>query len=307
MKTLIHNTMLLSLLTLILSTQAMSGTFEGLTPGESCRGEVYGALGQPIRQADKGLTCYFNAKPFKGKMVKVSFDISGMIRTIVLEPDTPYSKEQYENWLDLGQPSRQKEKDGNRYNYYNKKGMALVQDGLGPEALVTYFWHYRTDYSALKKVWTELEDRFHESRETNDCAGMKTAYLTGQKKFPKIAWFYVDEISWRIACTPKSKLNPHQLVRLAQKGVDLNPVDESYKFLGYAHVSMTKDPEKALAAFSHINPADDPSIHVYMGGCQQELGNTAKAKKHYQSYLNALPNGKQAAIAKRALKQLSYL
>ena len=292
------------ILLLVLAAPAFSGSFEGLTPGESCRGEVYSTLGHPIRHTNRSLTCYFDPKPFKGKTVKVSFDTSGMVRTILLEPEISYSRLQYESWLGLSQPDRQKEKGENRYNYYDEKGIALVQNLIEPEARVTYFWHYRANYSALKKQWNELEDRFHAARENDDCIAMKTAYLNGQQNFPKIAWFYVDEITWRVACTSKSKLNPNHLVGLAQKGVDLNPVAESYKFLGYAHVSMTKNPAKALAAFKHINPEDDPAIHVYMGGCQQELGNRAKAKEHYQAYLKALPSGKQAAIAKRALKQL---
>ena len=286
------------------ATPAWAGTFEGLTPGDACRGDVYATLGQPVRTGNNGLTCWFDAAPYKGKTIKTQFYTSGILKTLLLEPDTPYSKANYEKWLDLGTPDKQTEKKGKRFNYYDEKGVALVQNGLDDAAPVTYFWHYRMGISRHNKRWNQLEDRFHEAMAQDDCDGMREALRTGQKEYPKIAWFYVDEITWLLQCDSRGKQKTDRIIGLAEKGVRLNPVDESYKFLGYAHVSITKDPAKALAAFNHINQDSNPDVHVYMGGAHQKLGHKAKARKHYKAYLKALPDGKLAGTAKKGLRQL---
>lgn len=289
---------------LLSAPAVLADGFDGLEPGRSCRGEVYRKLGEPISVATGGKICYFDPAPYKGKTVRAVFFDSGILREIVLEPGASYSREQYEKWLGLGTPSGHRERDGIRTTLYDGQGVKLIHESLSPDSLVASYVHYSADGWEMEKQRAALEDRFHAAVEKGDCAEMRSAFTSGQKRFPNVAWFYADEISWTVKCDPDFRQKTNHLVSLSVKSAELNPTDDAYRFLAFVHVSITKDPAKALAAFNHLDLNEHPDIHAYLGGCYMELGNKAEARKHFQVYLKQFPNGELAATSRAALKKL---
>jgi len=255
---------------ILLISPVWADTFEGLVPGESCRGEVYQTLGNPLKKSQDAGTCWFDPVPFQGKNIKAEFFKSGLLKFLTLEPDKSYGLGQYEAWLGLGKPDKENVKDGRRYHSYDSKGITLVQGGLKEDALVTHFRHYRVGNSKLREQWKAIENEFHTAKKNKNCSGMEQAWRKGRQRFPKISFFISNQVYWLMTCVGYPGTDDSEVLSLSKKAIELNPADTEYINLGWIYYSLYKDWTKALSAFSKVNLKERPEIHYFLGDCLEK-------------------------------------
>lgn len=299
-------TVFLTLLLLpAMALAAFAGSFEGLTPGESTRGDVYRTLGQPTKIEDNGLQCWFDAAPFQGKSLTVTFHPSGIMERLQVEPAQAHSKNEYAAWLGLKKkPSRVLVENGFRYSLYDGQGAALAQKPPADDAPVVFFVYYWIAQDGEKERLLALYNQFKDAHARKDCDAMRTAWQAGQKEFPMVAQFYLDQIREAATCRKLAPPDSEALLLAADTAVFLNPDDESYRMQGHIYSSVADNPAKALDAFSQVDLARNPDINVFLGACHQKLGHAQKARSHFEAYLATYPNGEYADMAKAGLKQL---
>lgn len=283
---------------------AFAGTFESLTPGQSTRGDVYRTLGQPTKTEDSGLQCWFDAAPFQGKSIMVTFHPSGIMERLQLEPAQAYSSNDYASWFGLKKPSRVFVENGFRYSLYEAQGVALAQKPPGAAAPVVFFVHYWTAQNGEKDRLLALYSQFKDAHARKDCAAMRAAWQAGQKEFPMVAQFQLDQIREAATCRQLTPSDTETLLLAADTAVFLNPDDESYRTLGYIYSSIADNPAKALNAFSQVDLGNNPDINVFLGACHQKLGHAQKARSHFEAYLATYPNGEYADMARTGLEQV---
>ncbi|OQY15602.1 MAG: hypothetical protein B6I32_06570 [Desulfobacterium sp. 4572_20] len=289
---------------ILLISPAWADNFEGLVPGESCRGEVYQTLGSPLKKNQDAGICWFDPAPFQGKSIKVEFFKSGLLKFLTLEPEQGYSLGQYQDWLGLGNPDKEEVKNGKRHHYYDSKGVTLVQGSLEEGALVTHFGHYRVGNAKLSEQWKAIEEEFHKAKKSKDCAAMNQAWQKGRQKYPKISSFISNQLYWLITCVGEVETDRNELLSLAKKAIELNPADIEYINLGWLYTHLYKDWTKALSAFSNVNLREYPAIHFFLGGCLEKKGVVDKALEHYRDYLKAEPDGKWSTFAQEGVDRL---
>ncbi len=284
---------------------AFAGSFEGLTPGVSTRGEVYQTLGSPLKKTRNARKCWFDPAPFEGKRIQAKFFDSGILRTLTLEPGQAYSLAQYEAWLGLGKPDREEVQDGRQFHYYDSRGVALVQEGLAVDAPVAYFWHYDTGINKLHKRWEAIRKDCTKARKQDDCDAMERAWRSGRREFPKIAAFINHQIYWLMTCVGRPGSDRSELLALAEKAIALNPADTEFINLGWIYYSLYEDWPKALSAFSEVNLEANPEIHYFLGDCLEKTGGPAREiRKHYRDCAEKDPDSKWGKKARQRLARM---
>jgi len=95
-------------------------------------------------------------------------------------------------------------------------------------------------------------------------------------------------------------------LNLYEKALDMEPGDpEVLSAIGWCYVDL-EQPDPAIASFNQVLAKAPRFSDAHMGIAEayRAKGSKRDAVKHYQEYLNIMPNGDDAELARRMLKEL---
>ncbi|MBI5511250.1 MAG: zinc-ribbon domain-containing protein [Deltaproteobacteria bacterium] len=95
-------------------------------------------------------------------------------------------------------------------------------------------------------------------------------------------------------------------IKLYEKALDVEPDDpDAMTGMGWCYVDM-EQPDAAVATFKQVlaNAPKLSDAHMGIAEAYRLKGSRRDAIKHFQEYLNIMPNGPDAEVARRALKDL---
>ncbi|MFO8091405.1 MAG: hypothetical protein R6U13_16315 [Desulfatiglandaceae bacterium] len=120
-----------------------AGTFLEMQPGVSTRADADSALGPPIREVVPGIRYDYRPQLDSRRLTLTFHEGTGVIESIDIYSEEPYSKVQYQEWLQLGRADRRDYDDrGNLVEYFPAAGVALHFSGQDEVSMVEFLRYF---------------------------------------------------------------------------------------------------------------------------------------------------------------------
>ncbi len=104
----------------------------------------------------------------------------------------------------------------------------------------------------------------------------------------------------------RTRDNPHKAMKLLQQALEINPNDaDALTSLGWCYVDL-ENTSAAIARFQQVIQRAPRFSDAHMGLAEAYnlRGQKSQAIKHYKKYLDILPSGPEASVARRMIKEL---
>ncbi|MFO8091408.1 MAG: tetratricopeptide repeat protein [Desulfatiglandaceae bacterium] len=293
-----------------------AGTFLEMQPGVSARADADSALGPPIQEVAPGIR--YDYKPqLDSRRLSIQFDKNtGVIESIDIYSEDPYTKKQYQEWLQLDQSDmRIDDENGNRVEYYRSAGVALHFSGLEDTSPVAFFSHYDVMNS---KFYTrtgppaENPEIYYVSQsdkaiEAKEWLQAKDLLEEGLRKFPDSSdlWHNRGLYYFRSKAEPRD-VRRRETKRSVERAYRLNPSGRNAAEMGWIRKELGKDCYSALPYFEEAErkgyAEKEKSLLYWIGWCYEMIEDIPRARNYYQRFVTAAPEDEKAEDARDRLR-----
>jgi hypothetical protein len=317
---------LLTLLVMLSCTIVDAGTFDGLEPGVSTRADVDRVLGSPIREVAAGVRYDYDPAAYDARRISVEYSATtGAVSTIDLYLAQQYSRDDYQQWFELGEPVVTTYDDsGNRVEYYTAAGISLHFDGPDQRDPVRFFRHY--DLLAVTTARptggdpmsaavtppmdtrtaprsTQSEEHYlalaEDAERDKDWQMLKQVVDEGLSHYPDSAclWNMRGSFFFHDGGGAPPEVRADQTLRSSLRAYDLVPDMDHTMDLAWVYYSVLDDCSSAnfyFEKYAEEFSRNRPLVFYYMGTCYERMRNIRAATRFYRRYLEREPNSPQA-------------
>jgi tetratricopeptide (TPR) repeat protein len=316
-----------AVLTLLWCTLAPAGTFDGLEPGVSRKTDVDRVLGPPIREVAAAVRYDYDPAAYDARRISVEYSATtGAVTAIDLYLAQQYSRSDYQDWFELGEPAVTTYDDsGNRVEIYPAAGISLHFDGPAETDPVRFFRHSDLGAAGTPRPpggspasdtvspppidnrtaprMTMSEERYiamaEDAEQSEDWPTLKQVVDEGLRRYPDSAclWNLRGSFFFHDGGGAPPEVRADQTVRSTLRAYDLDPDMDHTTDLAWTYYSVLDDCssanfyfEKYAEEFSRRRPL----VFYYMGTCYERMGNLDAAIRLYNRYLEREPDSPQA-------------
>lgn len=298
----------------------LAGTFKGLEPGASTKGDADKILGQPKKEVIKNLRYDYSPDSSDTQRISVTFERNTkLIETINIYPKQTYSKAQYKEWLELMSAEKTEiDEIGNLVEYYISNGISLHFEGPDDTSAVRFFSHFDPASLAQKeppkakagqkneRYYIEVSD---DAIEKKDWTQAKNLILEGLQKYPNCAelWHSLAGYYFKSKSEPR-EVRASEAKRSMFRAYKLNPSGKYAGEMAWLNLQFHKDCTLALSYFKEAESKgyakERPDVFYWMGSCYENIGMYNSAKTYYRRFLDTAPGHEKQPEAETALSRL---
>ena len=292
----------------------LAGTYLELEPGVSKKADVDKVLGSPVKEIEKDIRYDYAPQP-DTRRISITFDKNTrVIQAIEIYSQEAYSKNQYREWFQLGEPDKTiRDKKGNLVEVYNAAGIMLHFGGTAVSSPIEYFSHFAPSPQDVKgssvkgseeRSYLEASDKAMKAR---DWPAAKRLIEEGLRKYPGSAdlWHSRALYYFRTPSEP-GEIKPREAHLSMERAYQLDPSGKHAAELGWIYRELQRDCRKALPYFEEGvrkgHASKDPTLYYWTGRCSEETGQYDKARTYYDRFLEAAPNHEYSRDARERLR-----
>jgi tetratricopeptide (TPR) repeat protein len=298
-------------------TMQHAGTFEGLEPGVSTRADVDRVLGSPIREVAASVRYDYDPVSYDARRISVEFSrTDGRVAGIDLYLKQQYSRGDYQQWFELGEPAVTTFDDsGNRVESYPNAGISLHFDGPSEADPVRFFRHYhllelafaeaavsdgrQRESPPMQRDEAYYLARAEDAEKRKDWPMLKSVVDEGLSRYPDSAclWNMRGAFFFHDGGGVPPEVRADQTLRSTLRAYDLVEDMDHTMDLAWTYYSMLDDCSSAnyyFEKYAEEFSRKHPLVFYYMGTCYERMGDLDAAIRLYRQYLQKQPDSPQA-------------